>query len=93
VGDRCTYVPGDMFHEVPPAEAYIMKRVLHDWNDAECLQILATMYRAAPQHGRVLIIERIIPGRTHPTFPSSSIFKCSSCQPDVNGLWRNISGC
>lgn len=29
VGDRCTYVPGDMFQEVPPADAYIVKRILH----------------------------------------------------------------
>jgi hypothetical protein len=68
VGDRCTYVPGDMLKAVPPAEAYIMKRVLHDWNDAECHQILSTMHRAAPQHGRVLIIERIVPGPDTPHF-------------------------
>jgi hypothetical protein len=68
VGDRCTYVPGDMFHAVPPADAYMGKRVLHDWNDAECLQILSTMHRAAPQHGRVLITERIVPGPDTPHF-------------------------
>ncbi len=68
VEDRCTYVPGDMFTAVPPAEAYIMKRVLHDWNDAECHQILSTLHRAAPPHGRVLIIERIVPGPGTPHF-------------------------
>jgi hypothetical protein len=62
VGDRCTYVPGDMFREVPPVDAYMVKRVLHDWSDEECRQIISTMHRAAPQHGRVLIIERIVPG-------------------------------
>jgi O-methyltransferase domain/Dimerisation domain len=30
VRDRCTYVPGDMFSEVPPADAYMVKRILHD---------------------------------------------------------------
>ncbi len=30
VGDRCAYVPGDMFQEVPRADAYLMKRILHD---------------------------------------------------------------
>jgi hypothetical protein len=68
VGDRCTYVPGDMFQAVPPADAYMVKRVLHDWNDAEGLQILSTMHRAAPQHGRVLITERIVPGPDTPHF-------------------------
>src|SRR5262249_3754435 len=66
VSDRCTYVAGDMFHAVPPADAYMMKRILHNWNDAECDQILATLHRAAPQHGRVLIIEHIVPGPDTP---------------------------
>jgi hypothetical protein len=68
VGDRCTYVPGDMFREVPPADAYLVKRVIHDWNDEEGRQILATMYRAAPPHGRVLIIEQVVPGPDTPHF-------------------------
>jgi len=68
VGDRCTYVPGDMFREAPPADAYMVKRVLHDWNDTECLQILSTMHRAAPQQGRVWIMEYVIPGPDTPHF-------------------------
>lgn len=61
VGDRCTYIPGDMFQEVPPADAYMVKRVIHDWNDEECRQILSTINRAAPQHGRILIMEQVVP--------------------------------
>jgi hypothetical protein len=68
VGERCTYVPGDMFREVPPADAYMVKRVIHDWNDAECLQMLSTMHRAAPQHGRVLIMEQVVPVPDTPHF-------------------------
>ena len=68
VGDRCTYVPGDMFREVPPADAYVLKRVIHDWNDAECLRILSSMHRAAPQNGRVWIIEAVVPGPDTPHF-------------------------
>jgi len=33
---RCQYVAGDMFEEVPTADAYSLKMILHDWNDAEC---------------------------------------------------------
>jgi hypothetical protein len=68
VGDRCTYVPGDMFRAVPSADAYMVKRVLHDWNDAECLQLLSTMHRAAPQHGQVSIMEHVVPGPDTPHF-------------------------
>jgi len=46
----------------------MVKRVLHDWDDAECLQILSTMYQAAPQQGRVLITEYVIPGPDTPHF-------------------------
>jgi hypothetical protein len=46
-----------MFQAVPSADAYMVKRVLHGRNDAECRQILATLHRAAPQYGRVLIME------------------------------------
>ena len=64
--------------EVPPADAYMVKRVLHDWNDVECHQILSTIHRAAPQQGRVWIIEHIVPGADTPhvqfLMPSSSIF-------------------
>jgi hypothetical protein len=68
VGDRCAYVPGDMFQEVPRADAYLMKRILHDWDDAECRQILATLHRAAPPQGRVLVIEAVVPGPDTPHF-------------------------
>ncbi len=68
VGNRCTFVPGDMFREVPPADAYMMKYIMHDWNDEECRQILSAIHRAAPQHGRVWIIEHIVPGPNTPHF-------------------------
>jgi hypothetical protein len=68
VGDRCTYIAGDMFREVPPADAYMVKRVLHDWNDAECLQILSNAHQAAPQNGRVLIVEAVVPSPDTPHF-------------------------
>jgi len=60
VGDRCTYVAGDMFTAVPAADAYMMKMILHDWNDEECRHILSNLYRAAPPNGRVFIIEHVI---------------------------------
>lgn len=66
--DRCSYVAGDMFQKVPEAETYIVKRVLHDWNDAECMQILSNIHRAAPKHGTVLIIEQVVPGPDTPHF-------------------------
>ena len=65
---RCTYVAGDMFDQVPTADAYLIKRVLHDWDDAECHTILSAMHRAAPKGGKVLIVEQVVPGADTPHF-------------------------
>lgn len=59
---RCEYVAGDMFDTVPAADAYIMKLILHDWNDDECVQILGNQYRKATPGARVFIVEHVIPG-------------------------------
>ena len=60
VEDRCRYVPGDMFVDVPSADAYLMKMILHDWNDDECVHILKKIFDHAPTGGHILIIEHII---------------------------------
>ena len=60
VGERCAFVAGDMFVDVPAADAYTMKMILHDWNDAECVQILKNLHRRASRPGRVFIIEHVI---------------------------------
>lgn len=60
VEDRCNYVAGDMFEEVPDADAYIMKAILHDWADEDCVQILRNVHQAAPEAGRLFVRERIV---------------------------------
>ena len=68
VKDRCTYVGGNMFSKVPAADAYIMKMILHDWSDDECVKILSNIYNAAPENGTVLIAEHLVPGPEEPHF-------------------------
>src|ERR687896_2738117 len=57
-----------MFHEVPTSDAYVMKMILHDWNDEECVKILSNIQKASPPGGRVLIIEHVVPGPETPHF-------------------------
>lgn len=65
---RCRYVGGDMFKAVPPADAYGLKMILHDWNDDECVTILETIRRGAAGPARVFIMEHIVPGPDTPHF-------------------------
>jgi hypothetical protein len=70
VCDRCSYVAGDMFVSVPAADAYIMKMILHDWSDDECVQILKNLHRHGGTACRVFIVEHVIPDTGKPDFAS-----------------------
>jgi hypothetical protein len=65
---RCRYIGGDMFQEVPPADAYTLKNIMHDWNNEECIRILANLRRAARGPARLYIIEHVVPGPNEPHF-------------------------
>jgi len=61
LADRCELVAGNMFESVPAgADAYFMKHILHDWDDAHCGKILAAIHAAIPSHGRLLVSEKLI---------------------------------
>jgi hypothetical protein len=58
---RCTFASGDFFAEISAgADAYILKHVLHDWNDDEVVAILRNVRRAAPTHARLIVIEPLL---------------------------------
>ena len=63
VSERCSYINGDMFSngEIPSADAYIMKMILHDWSDEECVSILSNVYRSSPNHAKLFIAEYLVP--------------------------------
>jgi O-methyltransferase domain/Dimerisation domain len=65
---RCQYVAGDMFEAVPKANAYSLKMILHDWNDAECVKILSNIRKAATGPAQVFIVEHVVPERNEPHF-------------------------
>lgn len=60
--DRCTLVTGSFFDAVPDAaDAYLLKSVLHDWDDDRVVAILHNCRRVMAPHARLLIVERIAP--------------------------------
>jgi hypothetical protein len=65
---RCRYVAGDMFKAVPEADAYSLKMILHDWNDAECIEILSNIRKAATGPARIFIVEHVVADHDVPHF-------------------------
>lgn len=66
VADRCQIVGGDFFTAVPAdADAYLLRHVIHDWQDDEAIAILRNCRTAMARDGRVLVVEHVLgPGNT-----------------------------
>jgi hypothetical protein len=63
VSARATFTAGDFFSTVPQGgDLYLLKSILHNWDDTAAITILSRCREAMPDHGRLLIAERIIPG-------------------------------
>jgi hypothetical protein len=59
VADRCAIIGGDFFAGVPAGgDAYVLRQIIHDWDDGAAVRILANCRRALGEHGRLLVIER-----------------------------------
>ncbi|HEX5433212.1 MAG TPA: methyltransferase [Candidatus Angelobacter sp.] len=65
--DRIQVEAGSFFESVPAgANAYVLSHIIHDWNEEQCLTILGNCRRAMNAHGRVLLIEMVLPGDDAP---------------------------
>ncbi|MFE0689649.1 acetylserotonin O-methyltransferase [Streptomyces sp. JH002] len=60
VAERFEAVAGDFFESVPQADYYLLKWVLHDWSDEQCVRILRNCREAARPGGRILVIEALL---------------------------------
>ena len=63
VSDRCQTVPGDFFEAVPAGgDTYIMKNIIHDWDDERCVTLLRNIRTALKdrERGKVLLLEIVI---------------------------------
>lgn len=64
LADRCELVAGSFFEAVPEgADAYLLKSILHDWNDERCRVILENCRRAMKPGAKLLVVERLMPGK------------------------------
>lgn len=61
VADRTELVSGDFFQEIPVvADIYLMKFIIHDWNDEQSITILSNLAKSAPKGSRLLLVETVV---------------------------------
>ncbi|CAL5075497.1 unnamed protein product [Urochloa decumbens] len=68
------HVGGNMFDNVPCGDAILLKWILHNWGDEDCIKILKNCYTALPANGKVIVLEHILPGTPEPTLAAQSGF-------------------
>jgi hypothetical protein len=68
LADRCTIEAGSFFEAIPSGyDTYLLKHVLHDWDDAKCVIILTNIRHAIRNSGRLLVLEHIVPPGNEPS--------------------------
>ena len=69
VAERCAMVAGNFFESVPVGgDAYLLKWIIHDWDDAKAIAILKNCYQAMSDNSRLLLIEQVISPRNELSF-------------------------
>ena len=69
VSPRLARQAGDFFKDaLPVCDAYLLMEVIHDWGDAESVDILKAIRRAAPPNARLLLIEEMVPDDPGPAW-------------------------
>ncbi len=76
LAERATFIPTDFFKAVDPgADGYLLKFVIHDWDDSDSIEILRNTRTAAGSAARVLIIEQIAPRRVEASAQHATVIR------------------
>jgi SAM-dependent methyltransferase len=88
---RCRVETGDFFTEVPrDGDLYLLKSVIHGWDDERAAVILRNCARDAAEHGRILLVEHLLPD-TVPAGQSPTTY-LSDLNLLVNGQGQERTG-
>ena len=61
VTSRLTFQGGDMLDDVPPGQVYVLKHIIHDWDDARCMQLLKNCHARMKGPGRLICVDAVLP--------------------------------
>ncbi|OUL26428.1 methyltransferase [Nostoc sp. 106C] len=69
IADRVTVLSGSFFESVPVGgDAYLLKHIIHDWDEEKATTILKNCHQAMPQHSKLLLFEIVITPGNEPSF-------------------------
>lgn len=89
--DRCQLATGDFFTSIPEgADAHLIKSVLHDWSDEQCVTILGHSRAALPAGGRLLILEPVLPPTVDPETAGVTYLSDLNMLVNVGGRERTL---
>ncbi len=67
--NRYEAIGGSFLDTLPPgADAYLLRHIVHNWDDPQAVAILRNVRRAMSERAKLLVVERVIPGGNEPTF-------------------------
>lgn len=89
VTERCDLHAGDFFAELPHgADIHVMKSVLHDWDDDRATTILRNSRAAMPEHGRLVIVEGVLPDTVDGSAPAAAYLSDLNMLTNLGGRER-----
>ncbi|HYK25274.1 MAG TPA: methyltransferase [Steroidobacteraceae bacterium] len=91
VADRARFVAGDFFQSVPSGyDAYVMKFVIHDWDDEHAARILTNCRAASAPSTRVILLEQVVPDVLGTSTADQAVIRADLTMMTVGGKERTV---
>ncbi|MDZ8084271.1 MAG: methyltransferase [Nostoc sp. DedQUE12b] len=95
VNHRCQLIGGSFFEAIPEGgDAYLLREVVHLWDDERAISILKRCYQAMREQGRLLLIEKVIPPGNEYSFSKlvdiHMLVMCSGGRERTEGEFQNL---
>jgi orsellinic acid C2-O-methyltransferase len=91
VGERGRFLGGNFFEAVPRGyDAYIMKYILHDWDDEHALRILNNCRAVAADATKVVLLEQLVPKQLGTGFTDQAVIRADLTMLGVGGKERTV---
>lgn len=96
LADRCEVISGDFFVSIPAgADAYVLSRVIHDWDDEKTVAILKVVRRAIAPEGKLILLEMLVRpdgGSVYPVLSDLNMLLltggCERTEEEYRALYR-----